>query len=251
MAYRFSNTIERFCFNHLNPMVTCQPFILNKKKTKDKYSNEVRFSATACSYRNFRIIGETAYVERYEHELNVVYKTMENYLTCLNDDPLSYGYIAFPLWTSISREKSGWLKDIFCTDEQRAALPSSLLIALKEKDKLVATIAFNNMPKLLERLNNLAAPYGANITDWNIPDGKAACSWWPEGMILENNFWLVPIEQLIDLAIVTKVGSNRFILGGKKNDQKRHRLNYLKEYTSVSCPECIRNDQFVGKIQKN
>ena len=72
--------------------------------------------------------------------------------------------------------------------------------------------------------------------------GKAARRWWPEGMLLEDNMWLVPIEQLLDLATINVVGSNHFILGGKKDDQKRCRLDYLNEHAVGRFSESIKNN---------
>ena len=238
MAYKFSDSIEHFCFTNLRNLVPCYRFVKNKKKMKDKRTNEVSFSIASVSFGDFKMDDEGASFTRHDAELDVMYRTMENYLTCLNDDPRSLGYIAFPLWNSISREEPGWLKDVIHEGEHS----SCLLIALKEKNKLVATVTFDDIPKLLERLSSLAAPHGVNITDWNVPVGKVARRWWPEGMILEDNMWLVPIEQLIDLATINMVGSNRFILGGKKDDQKRCRLNYLNEHAVGRFCESIKNN---------
>ncbi len=249
MSYRFTDPIEQFCCENLDDMVRYP--IINEKKTRDNRTNDVRFRVLTARIPGYhKVKYDPAYMERRGNstcfDLDIAYETMENYLTCRNDDPTSLGYVAFPLWTDMTREQHGWLKNISRSDDRHARPPYSLLIALKENDKLIATLAFENLPKLLDRLSQLTAPYGLNIAEWNIPTGMDARRWWPEGMLLEDNLWLVPIEQLIDLATVTIVGSMNFHLSKKKNEQKRHRLNYLRENADREFTDCIQNYQYAS-----
>ena len=178
-------------------------------------------------------------------------KTVHNYLTRTDDDELPCGTLGFELWEDINRERYGWF--VHYSDpakrnreadagqaRTRAVQPALLVYLLCSGDDVFASLVFEDVGALLDALWAKAMRAGMDLNC--LPTGEAAQSFQPVGMMLHDNMWLVPLEDIQHLATVTMIGEKPFlrpdIIAGDKRCTRRTQADrafsfYLKSISRV------------------
>ena len=217
---------EDFCFNHLASLLKHYYVISKGKCTNDHIEG--------CDYRILVLDRDDGYVTPEEldwtpgtndagkafpfcmYEGGVEIKTIKNFLLRNNDNSDPSGTIGFELWSDSSRSKPGWLFSLINPEAQcelaekdkrvkPAEVPIILIFALIQFGDVIAVIAFEDIPALLDRLYDLAYESGVDLKE--IPCGESARDWKPNNMLLINNMWHVSLDDLSDLATVTMVAN--------------------------------------------
>ena len=131
-------------------------------------------------------------------------KTVRGFLFRTNDSEEQTGTIGFELWKSQKRKTPGWLLQMLCPDGKKAVRPDILIFLLIAYDRVFASIAFEDVPALLDRLEKLSGETGFSLHD--IPAGDPAADYMlPSGLLIEN-MWMIPLEKIQDLAHVVMIG---------------------------------------------
>lgn len=103
----------------------------------------------------------------------------------------------------------------------------------KSKERFFASIAFENVDALLERLTEYAADFGLDLKNWDdqIPTGDAAQDFTVPGLLFQGNMWHVPMSVIGDLATVTMIGDDPKIYptGQCSAVMQQSRLDNLKK----------------------
>ena len=137
-------------------------------------------------------------------EVPVEVKTVRGFLFRTNDHKERSGTIGFELWKSNKRKTPGWLLQMLHPDGKKAVRPDVLVFLLIAYDRVFASVAFENVPALLGRLEKLSGEMGFSLQD--VPMGDSAADYMlPSGLLIEN-MWMVPLEKLQDLAYVVLIG---------------------------------------------
>ena len=101
------------------------------------------------------------------------------------------------------------------------------------RERFFASIAFEDVDGLLNRLIGYAAEHNLDLTDWDnqIPVGAAAQNFTVPGLFFQGNMWHVPVSVIGDLATVTMIGADPQIYptGRCAAEIQYARLNYLKK----------------------
>ena len=139
-------------------------------------------------------------------------KTTWDFLAKTYDHEECTGTLPFALWSSSSREHPGWLLKMLHPERYthpgetlNAVQPHALLYILAAYENVFASIAFENIPMLLNRLRGLANAANVDLDD-SIPLGQQAQTWAPDNILISGNMWLIPLINLQDLATVTLIG---------------------------------------------
>ena len=139
-------------------------------------------------------------------------KTTWGFLFRTYDQENPAGTLPFSLWSSFSRENAGWLLKLMHPERfsdsgemPGAVQPHTLIFILAEYENAFASIAFCDIPALIDRLRSLAHDENVDLDD-GIPFGTEAQDWLPANMIIAGNVWFVPLSRIEDLAKVTMIG---------------------------------------------
>ncbi len=229
MSTIFNDASVKACYNKLFNRLTVSETQLSideqKNKVKFRIGGSIPVTTTVKTLMNPE--GETvklkhagAYREGY-----VDYKEIDDFLSndCECRDP-SMGIIGFDLWSSADRINPGWLYYLF----RQRTKPIALLFALKQNDKPIATVAFEDIEALQKRLSLLAKFDGFDIDEWNIPTGKLAQQWKTDDATITNTTWYVPLVRLHDLATINFIGDpEAFEAEGENKELQLERYEFL------------------------
>ena len=137
-------------------------------------------------------------------EAAVEVKTVRGFLFRTNDNEATYGTIGFELWKSEKRKSLGWLLQMMMPDGKKSIQPEILVFLLIEYDCPFASIAFTDVPALFNRLRQISTDIKFDLN--NLPVGEQADSFTiPDGLLIQN-MWMIPLEQLEDLAHIVMIG---------------------------------------------
>lgn len=144
-----------------------------------------------------------------------------------------------PIWAGDDRhprQKHGNVKRwLYPSVETRSARPMIIVQLFanpngSQNGKYFASVAFEDVEKLLNRLIKYALLYGLDLTNWeSIPVGKQAKEFSIPGLIFQGNMWHVPMEWISDLATVTLIGDGPDFCGPINSIQMQHKkYEYLQ-----------------------
>lgn len=215
---------ERFVTDHLDALVQKPDLILNLRNRAGEYVEGGDISAHSLvlgdAVENFLPefagvidIGDRTAYEVKDYTIgSFEVKTDWGFLFRPNDNEEPFGTLAFALWADESRKKPGWLlrimyPDLFYKEGEKihSVQPMTLFFVLAAYQNAFACIAFENIPALRERIEDIAAEAGFDLRN-GVPIGEAAIGWQPEGMLLQDEMWYIQFSKLEDLATVTMIG---------------------------------------------
>ena len=154
----------------------------------------------------------TAYEITYHTAGAIEIKSDWEFLFRIYDKETPSGTLPFALWSSKTRQNYGWLirilfPECFYTEGQdiHSVQPMALVYVLAAYQNAFACVAFENIPALKERIISLAKNAGFDL-ETGVPLGEDAAAWNPEGLIIREAVWYIPLSTLDDLATVTMIG---------------------------------------------
>jgi len=131
-------------------------------------------------------------------------KTIRGFLFRSNDNNEESGTIGFELWKSDKRKTPGWLLQMLKPDGKKSVRPDILMFILVAYDRVFASVTFENVSALFERLEQLSGEMDFSLHE--IPVGEQATGFTiPSGLLIEN-MWMIPFGKLADLAHVMIIG---------------------------------------------
>lgn len=182
---------ELYTQKHLNELITA--VASNVTDTSDEKVEGKDFIATFTDQ-------ETGVIT----EATVEVKTVRGFLFRTNDNEEKTGTIGFELWKSSKRKTPGWLLQMLDPDGRKSVQPDILVFLLIAYDRPFASVVFENVPALFERLRQLSVEMDFDLD--NVPMGEQAFYFTiPNGLLIKN-MWMIPLKQLEDLAYVVMIG---------------------------------------------
>lgn len=217
------NVGERFVEAHINEL--CDAILLNQREYHEDHVEGADEMARRLilgnpiddflpDYIDMPELLEGTSFEVQEYLIGgVEVKTTWNYLAATYDRENESGTIPVALWSSETRSNPGWLPKLLHPERYEvdgeipvAVQPHTILFILAAYENAFASIAFEDVPALLDRLRSLARGAGVDLDD-GIPYGEQAQDWSPENMVLFGNMWPVALSDVQDLARVTLIGT--------------------------------------------
>lgn len=185
-------TGELFVLGHLNNLI--HDAVVDVKDTADEKIAGRDLVATIV-HQN----------ESEKENKNIEVKTIWNFLSRTNDHEDTSGTLGFELWKSPTRESLGWLDEMLHPERHpKAVCPDQFIFLLIAYENVFASIAFEKVTALIDRLKQIAQDKGFDLDA--VPVGNQAQGWHPRNTLIIDNMWLIPFGQLEDLATVTIIG---------------------------------------------
>ena len=141
-------------------------------------------------------------------------KTIWNFLLNTLYPDEEYGSLPFALWSNENRDRPGWLIRIMHPENDyepgqaiRTVQPHTIVFLLAEYENVFASVVFERVPELFERLKIIAQDEGFGLD--HIPCEEEEHLW--SNPNIKNHVWYVPITLLQDLATVTMIADQPMI----------------------------------------
>ncbi len=152
----------------------------------------------------YEIIQHTAGALEVKTDWGLLFRTYDS------ENPT--GTLPFALWANEKRSKPGWLLRILYPDQYleedqaiNSVQPKALVFVLAAYQNVYACVSFSDIPALKERIETIAGQAGFCLAT-DVPCDENAENWIPQGIILNQSVWYIPLSQLEDIATVTMIG---------------------------------------------